>query len=81
VELPVRHGDWILFYTDGLFEVTSAANGDGEPLRRSGLAQFFAAAVRAKPEAPLAELARCVAAYDGADRAEDDRTALLVALL
>ena len=80
VELSVQPGDWMLFYTDGLFEVTSGADGAGETLGRQGLAELFAAAVRERPEAPLVELAGRVAAYDGEDRAQDDRTALLVAL-
>jgi len=80
VELPIRSGDRLLFYTDGLFEVTSGADGEGEPLGRRGLAELFTAAVRERSEAPLAELARRVAEYDGAVHAQDDRTALLVAL-
>ena len=80
LELAVRSGDRLLFYTDGLFEVTSDAEGEGEPLGRRGLAELFAAVVRERPEAPLTELGRRVAAYDGAVRAQDDRTALLVAV-
>jgi serine phosphatase RsbU (regulator of sigma subunit) len=79
LELPVRSGDRLLFYTDGLFEVTSGADGAGEPLGRRGLAELFAAAVLARPEAALQELARRVAEWAGRP-AEDDRTALLVAI-
>jgi serine phosphatase RsbU (regulator of sigma subunit) len=79
-ELALEPGDLLLFYTDGLFEVTSGVQEEGELLGRQRLAELFAAAVRERPEAPLAELARRVQAYGGDARAQDDRTALLVAL-
>jgi sigma-B regulation protein RsbU (phosphoserine phosphatase) len=73
-EVELERRDRLLLFTDGAFEITTAA--DDTQLGRGGLAELFADAVRRGDG--LAHLARRIAELDAAPAADDDRTVLLL---
>jgi serine phosphatase RsbU (regulator of sigma subunit) len=77
-EIELEPGDELLFFTDGVFEV--AVDDDGNQLGRSGLASLFAEVMERGDDRAVDELLARVAALDVSDAADDDRTALLVAI-
>jgi serine phosphatase RsbU (regulator of sigma subunit) len=75
-ETELEAGDQLLFFTDGLMEITIDA--DGLQLGRAGLAGLFDEVAAAGMDEPLADLLARIAAIDVAEAADDDRTALLM---
>lgn len=79
-ELELDPGDRLLFFTDGVFEV-SRSDDDTEQLGRRGLADLLGAVLAEGPPNPLSVLMERISAIDVNDSPDDDRTALLLTVL
>jgi serine phosphatase RsbU (regulator of sigma subunit) len=77
-EAELEPGDHLLFFTDGLFEIS--LDTEGTQLGRQGLAALFADVLRVPTADALAELFARVANADSSDAADDDRTGLLLTI-
>jgi sigma-B regulation protein RsbU (phosphoserine phosphatase) len=77
--IPMRSGDVVLFYTDGLSDVTPGEPA-GESLGVQGLAAILRDAVAGNPASPAAAIFDGVAAIQNGRPFEDDATALVVSL-
>lgn len=77
-ETELEPGDELLFFTDGLLEVT--IDPEGTQLGRSGLAGLFDAISKARTDDLLAALFAEVARFDVTGEADDDRTAVLMTI-
>ncbi len=77
-ETELDPGDRVLFFTDGLYEVSTP--GTSEQLGRAGLSELLVASVESGAARPVDELVRRVAQLDVNAAADDDRTALLLTI-
>lgn len=78
--IPMRPGDVVLFYTDGLSDVAPPGEPGGEGLGALGLAEILRDAVAANPASPAAAIFDGVAAIQNGRPFEDDATALVFSL-
>ena len=76
LEIELRPGDALLFFTDGLYEVP--VDPDGTQLGTTALASIFAEAERNNDSGSLRAVFDEIARRDVGPYADDDRTALLL---
>jgi len=78
IEIPLRPGDVVLVYTDGITEARASATGEeyGTGRLAAALARFAAGTAHAVVRVVLAD----VAAWDGGGLAADDRSLVVVKL-
>ena len=81
LELQLRRGDRLLFYTDGFYEINHPQQGEKGLLGGDKLARFFEEVSRRKPDGILPELLGCLRDLEKPLEPRDDRTALVVTLL
>ena len=78
--LPVKPGDVLLFYTDGLSDAGRSAEPDSERLGSDGLAEMFQDLCATRAGRIVDDLFKRVEDYRSEWPAEDDATALVVRL-
>jgi serine phosphatase RsbU (regulator of sigma subunit) len=81
LELQMKPGDSLLFYTDGFYEINRPEQEGRGLLGGDQLARLFEEAVRREPDGILPELLRCFREMEKPLEPRDDRSALLLTLL